>query len=147
MNLERFQNFGIAIPSSRLAPLLAEFESALLDRSSDFLFERCAAIGDFAVARRLRLDGTNSVIEKITLTVQNLDDETKPLQPLLTVTHSFRTDRVSTTLGSGLLVVDLTCDEPFIDAINRASDILAADASSLFLALSQVQAHRFNGRI
>jgi hypothetical protein len=128
----------------RLAPHLAEFVQALNDRSPDFLFERCAVVEDFAVARRIHLDGSTVLIEKVVLTVENLDNETKPLAFVLSVDRSIF--GLSTRLSfSSLVGVDLGVDEPFIVALGEASDEVTDRTNETVAALLRLQARTLSG--
>lgn len=123
---------------ARLVPHLAEFQSALLDRSSEFLYEKCAVIGDFAVARRIRLDNS-AVFEKVVLTAENIGDESKPLGFVLSVERNI-VNSVTNVSFFALVRVDLTADEPFEQALGAASDTCSDRMNRAIVALLELQA-------
>ena len=144
MQASSLLDFRKTSSNPRLAPHLAEFVEALNDRSPDFLFERCAVIGDFAVARRIHLDGSISVIEKVVLTVENLDDETKPLSFVLSLDRSLR--GLSAPLCFfGSVDIDLDIDEPFANALGRAHDMVTSRTNKAISALFRLQARTLSG--
>jgi hypothetical protein len=132
-------DFRVTSSDPRLAPLLADFVTALLDRSPDYLFEKCKVVGDFAVARRIRLDETVFVIESVVLTIDNLDDESKPLDLFLSVDRSIR-GLPSPFYFFGASKVTLGTETPFAEALDKASDIVTARTDEAVIAMLGLQA-------
>lgn len=122
----------------RLAPLLADFVAALLARSPDYLFEKCKVIGDFAVSRRIRLDDSLVVIESVVLTIENLDDESKPLEVFLSVDRSLRGLSIPLRFfGATKVLVGL--DDAFSDSLDLASSIATTRTDEAVIALLRLQ--------
>ncbi|CAB4150543.1 hypothetical protein UFOVP567_48 [uncultured Caudovirales phage] len=131
-------DFRVTSTDPRLAPLLADFVAALLDRSPDFLFEKCKVFGDFAVSRRIRLDEKISAIETVVLTIDNLDDESKPLDLFLSVDRSIR-GLPSPLYFFGSAKVLLGLDAPFVSALDEASRVVTSRTDDAVVALLRLQ--------
>lgn len=131
-------DFRVTSTDPRLAPLLADFVAALLDRSPDYLFEKCKIIGDFAVTRRIRLDDTTTAFETVVLTIGNLDDESKPLDLFLSVDRSIR-GLSSPLYFFGSAKVLFGFDAAFVSALDEASRVVTSRTDDAVVALLRLQ--------
>lgn len=124
MNLLDFTYSSLKQPTpadSRLAPYLEAFEEALQTRAANYLYERPPVIGDFAVARIVPLNTDCSIHEKVTLTVYNVDDESKDLQFVVSIEQTLRGLQHVVWFDSAV-VVELNEFSPFKQALDRANE-------------------------
>ena len=125
---------------ARLEPHLLAFASALLDRSPDFLFENCAVFGDYAVARRIHLGCSTFVVEKVVLSVENLDDNRKPLAFAVSVDRTLVDGSTRLSFSGLARVAPKLQDEPIGVALDEASDQATLRMNNAIAALLVMQA-------
>jgi hypothetical protein len=137
MNLLDFTYSSIKQPTpadTRLAPYLEAFEEALQTRAANYLYERPPVIGDFAVARIVPLNSDCSIHEKVTLTVYNVDDESKDLQFVVSIEQTLRGLQHVVWFDS-VKVVELTEFSPFKHALDRANESIQTQIHKTSMAM------------